>query len=190
MARSLTAGMITEVTAKSLSPILMLKAEFDSGDLLLWTGVGSLTYSGDTYTGAGQFLSITKIVETTGLSAQGVNITLSAIPSALIALALSEDYQSRPVTVFFACLDSSGALVSDPYQIFKGRMDVLNIIEGGENATLTMQCENLLIDFRRPRLRRYTDEDQKSVYPLDRGLEFVNAMQDKEIVWGKATPKA
>jgi len=45
MSRNLSAGMITEVTASQLKPAILVKAEFDSGDVLLWSGVGQITYN-------------------------------------------------------------------------------------------------------------------------------------------------
>ena len=189
MARSLSAGMITEVTAKSLSPIVLLKAEFDSGDLNLWTGIGNLSYGGDTYTGAGNLLGISTITESVNLEANGVNFTISGIPSSIISTALSEDYQGRNISCYFACLDSSGALVSSPYLLFKGRMDVLEITESGESASVTVRAENALIDFRRIKERRFTDKDQKAVYSTDKGLEYIDQLPDREIIWGRASPK-
>jgi len=35
-----------------------------------------------------------------------------------------------------------------------------------------------------PLNRRYTDQDQKNLFAGDRGLEFVESLQDKSIVWG------
>lgn len=188
MARSLSAGMVTEVQAKTLSPIILVKAEFDAGNLTFWSGVGSLSYGGDTYIGAGNFLAISPVVESVNVEANGVNITLAGLPTSLIATALAEDYQGRYISAYFACLDASGALIADPYKYFGGRMDVMEIFDAGETATITIRSENLLIDFRRKKTHRYTDEDQKAVYTGDRGLEFVDQMQDRELIWGKATP--
>jgi len=50
-------------------------------------------------------------------------------------------------------------------------------------------AENKLVDFRRPRETRYTHEEQQNLYPVsppDLGLEFVNAIQEKQIYWGDA----
>lgn len=188
MARTLSAGMITEVTAKSLYPLWIIKAEFDSGDLNIWTGIGPLTYNAETYTGAGNVLSISRIVEATNLEAQGAQFTLSALPAATLSLALNEDYQGRMLSCWFACMDATGALVSTPYLQYKGRMDVLDILEAGETATLTMRVENLIVDFRRVKERRYTIEDQKQDYPLDKGLQFIPQLQDMAVVWGAVEP--
>jgi hypothetical protein len=69
-------------------------------------------------------------------------------------------------------------------------MDVMSINDDGQNATIGMTAENKLVDFRRPREVRYTDEEQKNLYPLDKGLEFVNSIQEKEIYWGNAKMSA
>ena len=185
MSRGLTNDLITEVTARQLRPIILLKAEFDSGDLLLWSGIGSITYDGDIYTGAGNLINISEIGETTNIEAQGATFVLSGIPSSLLSIALNEPYQGRPITCFFGCLDGNGALIADPVILFKGTADVVQIDETGETCTIGLQAENRLIDLKRAKPRRYTPEDQKQEYPADRGLDFVASLQEKEIIWGK-----
>jgi hypothetical protein len=49
-----------------------------------------------------------------------------------------------------------------------------------------MTAENKLVDFRRPREVRYTHEEQQNLFSTDLGLEFVNAIQEKQIYWGNA----
>jgi hypothetical protein len=50
-------------------------------------------------------------------------------------------------------------------------------------ASVTVRLENRLADWERPRLRRYTDEDQQRAHPGDKGFEFVTSTVDKDIVW-------
>lgn len=187
MSRSLTAGMVTEVTASVLEPIILMSGEFDSGDVNLWSGVGSIVWDGITFTGAGSLLGVKEIRESQTLEAVNVDIQLSGLPSSLVAVALTEDYQNRPVTMWIAALDGTGAIIADPYKIYRGRMDVLEIEEGAETATLTMHTENRLVDLQRTRERRFTPEDQKAVYPDDTGLDGVSSLQDRAIVWGQAS---
>ncbi len=186
MVRSLTAGMITEVTASPLRPILLVKMEFDSADLNLWTGVGDLSFGGDTYTGAGDLLSFSRIEETSNLRAIGMAAVLSGIPSSIITIALAEDYMGRPVTVWFGALDSSGALVADPEPIFAGLIDTLPIKDAGDTATIEVRIENRLARLEESRARRYTPEDQAIDFSGDKGLDFVVALNDgREIIWGR-----
>jgi hypothetical protein len=64
----------------------------------------------------------------------------------------------------------------------------MNIEENVETASISVTAENVLVKLERPVIRRLTNEDQKSRFPSDRGLEFVASLQDKEIFWGKAAP--
>lgn len=183
--RSLSANMVTEVSASQLSPIILASLSFTT-PVNLWSGYGTITYASTGYLGIGTLGTISPVEETTDLAARGITMQLSGVPTAMIAVALSENYQGKECSVMFGALDSSGALVSTPITIFSGRMDVMSINDDGQNATIGMTAENKLVDFRRPREVRYTDEEQKNLYSGDKGLEFVNSIQEKEIYWGNA----
>lgn len=183
--RSLSANMVTEVSASQLSPIILASLSL-TVPVNLWSGYGTITYAGTGYLGIGTLGTISPVEETTDLAARGITMQLSGVPTAMIAVALSENYQGKACSVMFGALDSSGALVSTPITIFSGRMDVMSINDDGQNATIGMTAENKLVDFRRPREVRYTDEEQKNLYSGDKGLEFVNSIQEKEIYWGNA----
>ena len=72
-------------------------------------------------------------------------------------------------------------------QIFSGYMDQMNIVDGGETSTIELMVENRLIDLERARVARFTSGYQKSIYPGDLGLDFVEDLQDKDIVWGRSS---
>ena len=183
--RSLSANMVTEVSASQLSPILLASFSF-STQVRLWSGYGTITVGSVTYQGIGTLGTISPVEETTDLAARGINFQLSGVPTAYVSLALTENYQSKECFVLFGALDSSGALVSSPVTIFAGRMDVMSINDDGQEATIIMTAENKLVDFRRPRETRYTQEEQENLHTGDLGLEFVNAIQVKQIYWGNA----
>lgn len=182
MTRDLHADTIAEITSESVEPILFAKLEFDSGDLNLWTGIGDLVWNGDTYTGAGDLVKLSEINETQQVKSEGMEMGLSGIPSTIISIALTEDYQDRPATLWFAFLDNTQSIISNPYQQFKGRMDTMSFEDGGETGSISIAVESILIDLERPKERRYTDEDQQQEYPGDRGFEFVAGLQEKEII--------
>lgn len=183
--RTISGDMVTQVSASQLSPIILASLSFAT-PVHLWSGYGTITYNGTGYLGIGTLGTISPVEETTDLAARGITMQLSGVPTAMIAVALSENYQGRECSVMFGALDSSAGLVSSPITVFSGRMDVMSINDDGQNATIGMTAENKLVDFRRPREVRYTDEEQKTLYPTDKGLEFVNAIQEKEIYWGNA----
>ena len=187
MARNLHSDFNTAVQADEVHPIMLCKVNTSGGDVLVWTGIGDLVYDGDTYIGTGTFTGISPVSERTDLSANGITFSLSGIPSAMISTALGQVEQGRSCQLWMALLNTStGALVSDPYELFAGFSDVTTITEQAETSTISIQAENRLVDLERPRIRRYTDEDQKSdtANASDVGFEFVPGLQDKTIKFG------
>lgn len=181
--RTISADMVSEVTTAQLSPILMAELNF-TPPVYLWTGYGTLTYNGIGFLGLGTLGTISPVQETTDLSARGISMQLSGVPTALVYEALTDDYQGRACSVMFGALSPTAGLVASPITIFSGRMDVMQLSDDGQTSQITMTAENKLIDFKRTREIRYTDEEQQRLYSGDLGLEFVNAIQEKTIYWG------
>lgn len=182
--REMTTGFQTQIEAAQLSPCLLVKADLDSGVLALWSGIGTVSYGGQSYTGAGKLLGVSEIKETQNLEAVGISVTLSGIPSDLISIALTEPYQGRSLTVYFAVLDTTGAIIS-AVVLFSGELDIMEIRNDGQSGTITVKCESDLILLREAVNRFYTPEDQKARYSNDKGLDYIPTLQDKEITWGQ-----
>jgi hypothetical protein len=183
--RSLSADMVTEVSTVQLAPIVLVSLSFPTEYTRLWCGYGSLSYGGATYLGIGTLGAISPIEETTDLSARGISMRLSGVPTANVALALTQDYQGGDCSILFGAVSpTSGAIIASPVTVFRGRMDVMQISDDGQSAEITMTAENRLVDFKRPREVRYTHEEQTALFPGDLGLEFLNAIQDKTLYWG------
>jgi hypothetical protein len=64
-------------------------------------------------------------------------------------------------------------------------MDQMNIVEDAESSTIELMVENKLIDLERARVARFTSGYQKSVYPDDLGLDFIEDLQDRKLPWGR-----
>jgi hypothetical protein len=191
VSRTLTSGMLGVTTADVVRPAYFVRMVFDSSEspnvLNLWSGVGDLTYGGNTYLGVGDLLSISQITETADIQATGINVSLTGIKSSFIAIAKDHEYQGRALTVSLGAFDTSGSLIADPVIVFSGFMDTMTISESGQHSSINIAVENKLIAFERSKVRRYTAEDQKIDHPTDKGFEFVTAIVQKEIIWGRPT---
>jgi hypothetical protein len=211
MPRDIPPAFISALAQKEIYPFFAVDLNFKSGSVYLWSGFGDLvrTETGKTYLGAGQLLNIASVSETTEIEARGATLSLSGIPSNLLSLALSEPYQGRECKIYLGLLTQPNFLVAEDLgvlltqdfdslitetgsqgfiEIFSGELDQMNISESAETAIISVTAENILIKLDRPATRRFSDEDQRSRYPTDKGFEFVVGLQDKEIFWGKATP--
>lgn len=184
MARNLTSGVATALAAPIVRPVIFYEGQFATGTLRLWSGLGDFTWNGQTWTGAGQLIGIAPVEEVSDVRAVGFGVSLSAEASAILSLNLGAARQGLPGKVWLGVFDAAGALIADPYLTFSGRFDVPDIVYQGEQSTIQARYESRLIDLDRPRLRRYTDEDQRLDFPTDPGFEFVTLLQDKPVIWG------
>ncbi len=166
-------------------PILLAWLDFISGTTRLWSGVGDLEWDSQTWKGIGTLGKVSTVEETLELRAAGMAMQLSGVKAENLTEVIAEPIQGRKAKVYLAFLDENHDLVSDPVIIFDGRMDTVEIIDGGPTATVTLMVENRLRDLERARTRRYTDADQQARYANDRGLEYVPSLQEIDIPWGR-----
>jgi len=184
MARGWSSGNQTAVAATVVRPVNLVKIEFNSGTVFLNSADRDIEFAGDTYLGAGTLGDVSPVEEGVELQTYTIRLTLSGIPSSVISLALTEKFQNRDCTLYVGFLDDNYALISDPISMFSGRINQMNI-ESGETSTVALTVESRLVDWERPRIRRYNNADQQIQYPSDKGMEFVPQMVEKEIVWGR-----
>jgi len=186
MSRELPTNLEANLDDSVIYPFFAVDMLFDGNPIRSWTGIGDITYGGNTYTGTGNLLNFSSVEETTEISVKGATISLSGIPSELLSLALSTPYQGRACNIYFGMIDKTLSEYNFT-QIFSGYMDQMNIEEGPETCGIELKVENKLIDLERARVARFTSGYQKSKFPSDLGLDFVESLQDRPISWGKAT---
>ena len=194
--------------ASEIQPLFAVQLMLDAQPLYFWTGLGDLTIDGITYVGTGQFLAVSEMEETAEIAAKGAVITLSGIPSELLSLAISTPYQGRLCKILFGAINANKQYLKQEngdfvlteaggridvtdgddtpaINLFTGYIDKMDIDEGPETSTIAMSIESRLIDLERPRIFRFSDQNQKTRYPTDKGLEFVEDLQDKQFNWGR-----
>lgn len=208
MSRDLSTDIIDALDDDVIYPFFAIELLFDGDNTLrLWTGLGTLTHNSQEWVGTGTLLNISTVEEASEIAVKGATVTLSGIPSSVISLALSQPYQGRVCNLYFGMFTVNRLLQqSDDYillqsgatillqtdqtsisNIFSGYMDQMNILETPSTSTIELVVENRLIDLQRARIARFTSEYQKSIYPSDLGLDFVEDLQDKDISWGRSS---
>ena len=207
MSRDLSTLTIEAINDDTVHPFFAVELMFDGDNVLrMWTGQGTLVLAdGTEWAGAGTLLNISTVEETSELAVKGATITLTGIPSEVISLALSQPYQGRVCNIYFGTFTSGNILQENSdyillqdgskievqstskgfNSIFSGYMDQMNIAEDADTSTIELLVENKLIDLERARVARFTSGYQKSIYPGDLGLDFVEDLQDRNISWGR-----
>ncbi len=208
MSRELPATLAQAVESPTVDIFFAVELFFDTSTLRFWSGLGEITLEGETYVGSGQMIQISAVDESLEISAKGATLTLSGLPSDLLSLAIQEPYQGRKCKIYFGLKDNKSQFLTQEggdyilsetgsfidistseesvmAEIFSGYLDQMNIDEGPDVSTISVYVESRLIDLKRPRIRRYTSESQKSRFPNDRGFDFVEDLQMKKFTWGR-----
>ncbi len=168
-------------TSLVATPIVLVDLDFASGPFRAWTGIGRIAWAGMIFEGVGAIGAIGTIEETLELRAVSLTLSLSPVPQEVLDIALAEQsFRLRRATLWGALLDPQGAFVADPFPLWAGLMDTMEVTDGA-NPAVTLTCESRLVDLERAEVRRYTDADQQGEYPGDRFFEYVPALQDAEI---------
>ena len=186
MARTIGSTFSTQLSSTQTRPFYAVEFLYTQS-LRIWTGYGDFTVEGQIYTGLGNLISIGQVQETAETKASGIKISAGGLNTDVLASALNETQQGVIVNVYFGVLTTTSnaqAIVDTPYEIFSGFVDTVSINEQGDTSAISFNIENKLISLERPIDLRYTDQDQKHFFPNDKGLEFVNDIQDKVIAWG------
>jgi hypothetical protein len=169
MSRDLSSGVVENLEDDIIYPFFAVELLFDVGDftavdgtvndriLRLWTGFGTLTYQGR------QAKLYFGLLQKGQLQTEGSNFILLQDGGKIFL----EDTKTSLTEVFI------------------GYMDQMSINESPDTASIQLTLENRLIDLERARVGRFTSEYQKSIYPTDKGFDFVEGMQDLKLNWGR-----
>jgi len=185
MPRTITDTVKTALAADHVVHMFFVEMDLESGYFRTCTAAYSFTWDSKTWLGIAYIGKFDAIREAATLEAKGISFEMSGIPAEQIAYVLGEHYQGRKCTVWKAVLNpDTFAILADPFIIYKGRLDTLDVVELGKKAVIQVQILDRRADWDKPRIRRFTDADQKLDYPDDKGFEFAEAMADKELIWG------
>ena len=186
MTRGFPTNTVAALDSIFVRPISFAKVEFAAATLYMSNGIGSYTWGGNTYTGLGDFGSVSEVSEAIQVKPYALTLTLSGLDSTLSTTALTLDYYMRPVTLYLGCLDASDDLIDDPTQVWAGHVSNMSITVGetseqGDIIALTAESE--LAQFDRSSNLKFTNQALQAAYSGDLGLEFLPEIEGKRIRW-------
>jgi len=186
MSRGIHADLITAIATDTIRPRMLVFMDFPSAARRFWTGVGNLSWGGNTYQGAGDLLTITEVSEVVGVEARGAQVVLSGIDQNNLSDALAENYRRKALKYWLALVNKDRSIIGDPVLLFSGKMSKATIYEGGQSSTIEMVAENDLAGFNRAKELRWNDQDQRRLHPGDSFFKFLASSQDRKVPWGRA----
>jgi len=182
--RDLPTNFAALLEQRVLAPVFLVHIDWPSQPVYLATAYGPITWDGKTWQPTGEFVQLSQIGESSNGRANGVQLTLSGIPSGTIAAAFRNDFQGKKAQIYCGFLNTQGSLITSPLCVFDGVIDSTSFEDSGDTSTIIVSLEKELID-RRDEVRRFNHEDQQLDYPGDMFLEYTTWLAMNPIKFGK-----
>lgn len=183
---NLPATIRAALNGETVRAVPLVFMDYASGPVRVWAGFGDLATGGHTWLGLGDLGSISDIEQPINGTAPQVTMTLSGVkPEWLPRVRNAQsEVKGRPCIAYFQHFDDDWQVLDGPLAIWFGLMDTISI-EAPDAVTRRVELTLEWVFSRRgiAPSAYYTDEDQRALYPGDRGLEFVSAMQNKSVNW-------
>jgi len=188
MARGLASAVKTELATGNINPVFLVHLGFATPIYLTNCGfplTSSVSGSSVTYTASGHLRSITGVSETNQPTKNSLSIQLSAVEQTYSAVVLGENVIGKEVKIYRGLLDSSNALISDPFLLFYGTIDQYKIIDSTTSANVVLTVTSHWATFDKESGRTTSDNSQQRFFSGDKGMEFA-ALNVLDLRWGKA----
>ena len=187
MARGLSSSVKTELATGVIDPVLLVEIEFGTPVYLTnapFDITSSVSGSSRTYLTNGHLKNITGINETNKPTKNSLQLTLSGVDQTYISIALSENIINTEVYIYRGFLDSSNALISDPFLLYKGTIDTYAISESENESVLALTVVSHWADFEKRSGRLTNNNSQQRFFSTDVGMNF-SSQTVLDIKWGR-----
>ena len=184
------------IRSDQLAAARLVELEFPDETLRVWSGEGKLvTLDARVWQGVGGFGQISAITDTDDLIANEVTVGIrravqgNELDPVAFATAINADRKldvyNRAVRIYAQVFDAETyALVGNPEPEFIGLMShVTTKRDGVQAAEISIVCENIFAEGRKPPHIHYTQADQEARFPGDLGFSFISANADRILTW-------
>lgn len=179
MSRGVSTGFNTATAAAHVVQFPLVEMQLASGTLYVCGAAHDVAWGGNTYLSARGLGQIDEIEETDA-EVRGLAFVLQGVTPDIIALALTDQSQGRPVIVRHAVLNGA-TLEVDP-NVWTGRIDTIQIIDGPTPA-VRVTAEHRLVAWQTPQPVRFSDADQQRLFPGDLFFSHAEATTNAVLVW-------
>ena len=187
MTRSLTTSIKNELATGNIQPVHLLTIGFSTPQNLTdctFDLTSSVSGSSVTYSSSSFLLGVSEFTEETDITKASITIQLSGANQTFIALVLNENVVNDSVTIFRGFLNSSNALISDPFLLYKGQIDTFDIQETENSSIVALGVVSHWADFEKQNGRKTNNTSQQRFFANDVGMDF-SSQTVQDIKWGR-----
>ena len=189
MSRTLHADVVSAIASGSYRYAHLVEIQWDSsngGTDYLTDAQFDIVDNSQTYTASAFLLSSTTVEESTKISTNSIQISISGVNQTYISalLALNYKYIDRKVVISRVILGDTNLVVGESVIVFSGRISSFKVNETLESSIVTLTVANHWEDFGRVNGRKSNPTHQSKVDPEDEIFEFCSGLKAEKITWG------
>lgn len=183
MALTVPAAMRAQILTGATFPVLLVYVDWPGSPVRVHSGVGTLSWDSQTWTGVNGFGGVTLPPNALGIAQSPGALKFGGLPEVIDAM-LGADTAGRRVTVWWGCLTgrTPAPLVSDPLRIFTGVLDQpgdeLDWQAGTHTGVVSMISGPSQLSTANP---AHTFEDQQLIDATDTAGRLVRAAQASQL---------
>lgn len=185
--KTLTRDIDNLLRGKSMKGAILAQFDLPSGSQRLWSGAGTLTYGGNSWTSVGRLGRISGAGETSEIRTNETGYELSGVVDLVaLNLFLSTPIRGSQARAWIAFLDNAEQVIPDPILIDWSILDTATVIDAEDGAsTLSIRGTSAVFDFRKPIGHYVTNEQLQKDYPGDTGFDRIPGLADRTVSWTK-----
>lgn len=183
MSRSVSGTFNALASGDHVAAFPLVEMQLATGTLYICGAAHDVSWGGNTYISA-RGLGQIDAIEETDAEIRGLAFTLQGVTPDIIALALSDQSQGRPVIVRLAVLNGTSLEVDA--NVWSGLIDTLQIVDGPE-PSVRVTAEHRMVTWQSPQIVRFSDADQERIAPGDRFFDQAERTATAVLVWPNKT---
>ncbi len=187
MTRSLTTAIKNELATNDIRPVHLITIGFTSPVNITdcsFPLTSSVSGSSVTYTASDFIMGISNFTEETDVTKTSLTLSLTGADQTFISTVLNENVVNDSVDIFRGLLNSSNALVADPFLLYSGTIDSFTVSENKNSSNVNLQIVSHWADFDKTNGRKTNNTSQQRFFSADVGMDF-SSETVQDIKWGR-----
>lgn len=188
MTRNLTTAIKNELATNNINPVHLITINFSTPVNITdasFSITSSVSGSSVTYNASDFILGMSNFTEETDITKTSLTLSLSGADQTFISTCLNENVVNDAVSIYRGFLDSSNALVADPFLLYDGQIDSFSISERQKESVLNLSIVSHWADFEKTSGRKTNNTSQQRFFDADVGMDF-SSETVLDVKWGRA----
>ena len=188
MTRALTTAVKNELATNDIRPVHLITIGFGTPVNITdcsFPLTSSVSGSSVTYSSSDFILGVSNFTEETDVTKTSLTLTLSGADQTFISTCLNENVVNDSVDIFRGFLNDSNALISDPFLLYRGKIDSFDISESDKSSQVNLSIVSNWADFEKRSGRKTNNTSQQRFFSGDVGMDF-SSQTVQDIKWGRA----